>query len=202
MNRSPIPADLASVADSATEKQGSFLRSLLAEREMPAKDDKTGAERAAAALALLDSGQLTKGQASRSIEFLLTCPKRSATASTSTASTGGKFKVWPTIPDGRYALPMPADDVNPIHFFTIKTADHGDEWDGFQRTKRHVSDERYPVKGAQRREIMDRIAEDPKAAAVLYGHETNHCCVCGRELTRPESREAGIGPKCAESFSL
>lgn len=30
-----------------------------------------------------------------------------------------------------------------------------------------------------------------------YGHEFGECCMCGRELTNPESIKTGIGPVCA-----
>ena len=43
---------------------------------------------------------------------------------------------------------------------------------------------------------LKHIAEDAKAAAVLFGHETNTCGRCGSPLTSDASRRAGIGPKC------
>jgi hypothetical protein len=41
------------------------------------------------------------------------------------------------------------------------------------------------------------IAEDPKAALVRYGLETQECGRCGSPLTNDKSRAAGIGPRCA-----
>jgi hypothetical protein len=38
--------------------------------------------------------------------------------------------------------------------------------------------------------------EEAKAFGQLYGY----CCVCGTELTDPESIAAGIGPVCATKF--
>jgi hypothetical protein len=35
--------------------------------------------------------------------------------------------------------------------------------------------------------------------SVRYGREIGRCGVCHRTLTNPESREAGIGPKCREN---
>jgi hypothetical protein len=54
------------------------------------------------------------------------------------------------------------------------------------------------VKGAIRRITpADRMTlEEAKA----YGKETHRCCVCGIELTNPDSIEAGIGPICAGKF--
>jgi rRNA maturation protein Nop10 len=46
------------------------------------------------------------------------------------------------------------------------------------------------------------IAKDPAAAAKAYGLKFNHCCICGRELTNPESRVRGIGPICAGRFGF
>jgi Family of unknown function (DUF6011) len=43
-------------------------------------------------------------------------------------------------------------------------------------------------------------AADPAAAAKAYGLRTGTCSCCGRELTNPESRAAGIGPICAEKY--
>ena len=49
---------------------------------------------------------------------------------------------------------------------------------------------------------LERAAKDPTAAARLYGQETGQCSCCGRELTRKESIDRGIGPICAERFGL
>lgn len=43
-------------------------------------------------------------------------------------------------------------------------------------------------------------AADPKAAALRYAAETDECSVCGRLLTDPDSKAAGIGPVCAAKF--
>jgi len=43
-------------------------------------------------------------------------------------------------------------------------------------------------------------ANDPKKAAVAYGHKFGNCAVCGRELSDKESVERGIGPICASRF--
>jgi hypothetical protein len=62
----------------------------------------------------------------------------------------------------------------------------------------HASDDRHNIKGRARHQILDAIAVDPKVAAILFGHETNHCGRCGRELTDEVSRANGIGPVCAK----
>jgi hypothetical protein len=47
--------------------------------------------------------------------------------------------------------------------------------------------------------IMD-AADDPLNAAIRYGKVSGECSCCGRELTRKDSIERGIGPICAEKF--
>lgn len=48
-------------------------------------------------------------------------------------------------------------------------------------------------------EIVEAAA-DPKAAALRYAALTDECSVCGRLLTDPDSKAAGIGPVCATKF--
>ena len=49
---------------------------------------------------------------------------------------------------------------------------------------------------------LTKIAADPAGEARLYGMRTGTCACCGRELTDPNSIEAGIGPICAENWGL
>ena len=48
--------------------------------------------------------------------------------------------------------------------------------------------------------LLQTIAADPKGEAVRHGAKTGNCSCCGRELTKAESVEAGIGPICAERW--
>lgn len=48
--------------------------------------------------------------------------------------------------------------------------------------------------------LLTRIAEDPKAAAMLYAEHTGHCSKCGILLTDPKSVAAKIGPDCAKAW--
>lgn len=66
----------------ATERQVAFLRTLLAEREIPpthsARTDGeplSGRARRQVALSMLNNGEFTEGQASMTIEWLLSLPK-------------------------------------------------------------------------------------------------------------------------------
>ena len=57
--------------------------------------------------------------------------------------------------------------------------------------------------GESRPAIEAMIAEfevNPLVAARKYGKLSGRCCSCNRDLTNPESIEAGIGPICAEKF--
>jgi hypothetical protein len=45
--------------------------------------------------------------------------------------------------------------------------------------------------------IRETITADPDRAAALFSFTVVNCCKCGRFLEDPESRAAGIGPKCA-----
>lgn len=46
--------------------------------------------------------------------------------------------------------------------------------------------------------IIEKIAKDPKGAAIRYGRELGICGLCGSALTDEESRANGIGPVCAK----
>lgn len=46
------------------------------------------------------------------------------------------------------------------------------------------------------------IAADPHGAAVRYGRRTGSCACCGRQLTKVDSIERGIGPVCADRWGL
>lgn len=50
--------------------------------------------------------------------------------------------------------------------------------------------------------LLREFESNPLAAAMKYGKLAGRCCSCGRDLTNPESIEAGIGPICAGRFTL
>ena len=49
---------------------------------------------------------------------------------------------------------------------------------------------------------LQEIASNPLESAVAYGRKTGNCACCGRDLTRHDSIERGIGPICAERFGV
>lgn len=48
--------------------------------------------------------------------------------------------------------------------------------------------------------LLRELDADPLTAAKKYGKLSGRCCSCGRDLTDPDSIEAGIGPICAGKF--
>lgn len=49
---------------------------------------------------------------------------------------------------------------------------------------------------------IEEIAKDPLHHAKIHGIKYGKCSVCNRDLTDPESIEAGIGPICASNFGF
>lgn len=183
----------------ATDKQLAFIGSLLEERDVP-----TGyLERYGQ---LVAAGELTVGKASEVIDALKNLPYANrgpvpqAPARRPLAQDAReRDQFQPSVdelPDGNYALRFEDDPVNPVRFYKVETGERG-RWEGFRFVTRFASEEQYPVRGADRENVLRRLVEDPRGAAVLYGHESERCCLCNRKLTQASSREAGIGPKCA-----
>ena len=99
---------------------------------------------------------------------------------------------YPMVLPGFYGL---VDHQGVTKFYKV---DHGKgKWQGFIIVSVQASDDLWPVRNReQRRQILDHIARDPKAAAERYGLAIGKCGVCGRTLTDEESRRIGIGPIC------
>lgn len=137
-----------------------------------------------------DMKRTTRGKASDVITALKALPlKPIGTEPTQVVS--GTF----VVPPGRYALRFEDDELNPVRFYKVNEG--RGKWAGVIFVDRFASDDSFPVKGTARREVLERIAADPLAAASLYGQEFERCSICNRGLTRRLSREMGIGPICA-----
>lgn len=149
----------------ATDKQVAFIESLI-EQRVPEEDQE-------ARLEWLHEG-ITVGQASASIERLLTFPKLK------------QAKLPEGVIPGRYAI----DTVEGLKFYYIAKSG----WMG-----RKSSDNTLPICKSERIAALTEIARDARTASLAYGKEFGHCGVCGRGLTDEESRAAGIGPVCAEN---
>lgn len=83
---------------------------------------------------------------------------------------------------------------NDVAFYSVWISKDGSRWS----VKRYSSDELVGLPRAQQYGILERIAQDPAAAAEKYGLLIGKCGICHRTLTNQESRERGIGPVCAE----
>jgi hypothetical protein len=161
----------------ATTKQTAFIRTLLAERT---GDSAAEAIRDALNAARSD-GPISKALASSAIECLLKI-KVAKPASPQA----------PQVADGSYALNT--DDVDhPVRFFEVKAG----RKPGVVFVDEYASDNRYPVRDAQRRTmILTAIAADPFEAGKRYADEFGHCARCHRGLTDQDSRDRGYGPDC------
>jgi Family of unknown function (DUF6011) len=158
----------------ATDKQATFIRTLLAEREGYTEGF---AERVKNGLA---TGVMTTAEASKVIGWLMERPKRKA----------------PTVPAGYYAVES-ATGKNDLDFFRVDVPEKG-KWEGFTFVKRVIGGHpEYRVKGAEARAVLARIAAaGVEDAAVKYGQEIGRCYRCNLTLTDELSRSLGIGPVC------
>ena len=208
----PGPDDLAPSAPApavpmATDRQLAFLRSLLAERDIPA-------EAHATLTARVESNAISKSRASNFIERLLKAPKKQGAARPGRFPVrfqtmeldGGKSRELGfvdvngrEVPQGKYALDtaqLNGDWTNEIAFFNLYVA-RGDDGP-FYSLKMYVSDDLVRMNGERQREVLERISLAPAVASALYGLHRTRCGICNRKLTADESRERGIGPVCAE----
>lgn len=181
----------------ASDKQISFIKSLLTEREISLQD------RDALLLAL---PTIDKAGASKLIDRLLALPKRAAKV----AFTSGLSPLQEALrsaPKSKYAIPVEDVEVN-----LTKTKIHGDylfvevrEYMGnLYMRKLHGSlggFTRVRVDNQDAVEIMKIIATDPYKYARTFGQIYSCCGSCGAELTDPVSRELQLGPECRKKFS-
>lgn len=154
----------------ATDRQRAYIATLAAERavSLPA--------------GWLDG--IDRLGASRSIEKLLTLPRRAPAPTTAPNST---------VPAGRYAL----DRDGAIRFYRVDRPEEG-RWAGYTFVRVQAGDNSWAIRGDEKAAVLAAIAADPQAASARYGQELGACGVCGRTLTDAESRTRGIGPVCAE----
>lgn len=84
--------------------------------------------------------------------------------------------------------------VNDITFFRVWVGNRGG-WN----VQMYTSDDLRRVELSYDTKLwaLAKIAKKPEKAAARFGHEFKRCGICGRGLTKDESRERGIGPVCA-----
>jgi hypothetical protein len=99
--------------------------------------------------------------------------------------------------------PAPATGRNAGAIYVTSLTDHSDDGEALYLGK--IANGKFEAVRSCPAGIAERIvaaASDPKAAAIAYGKRTGSCCICARELTDPQSVEAGIGPICAEKYAF
>lgn len=170
----------------ASDKQAGFVNDLIAELDRLGRGDK-----AAAARAFCDRGahNLTRDEASRVIERLITLRDEARAAAPRTTSPS-----VPDVPAGRYAVD---NEDGALAFYRVDRPTEG-RWAGYTFLSVQASDEQHPIKNrAAKAAVLAKIAADPREASMRYGREIGACGICGRTLTDEDSRAAGIGPVCA-----
>jgi hypothetical protein len=212
VERSQVPAeftDATSDHGGATDPQLGYITSLLEQKEMTPKRREAFDQRVAQ---LMDRGEFTKEKASEVIDFLKTLPRKAGAANgqdrpqvtyeEQETDKGTKRTGVLVLPDGRkvyagsYGVETPGEDfTNDTTFFQLWIGDRGG-WN----IRMYVSDDKYKIGFPLQLKVLAQIAEDPAAAATLFGHEYGRCGICGRGLTNDESRARGIGPVCARRF--
>lgn len=50
--------------------------------------------------------------------------------------------------------------------------------------------------------VLNAFSNNPKKAAMTYGHASSNCCFCAKQLDTKESVHAGYGPVCADNWGL
>lgn len=203
------PMTTQSYTGPATERQASFIRTLLDEREWPSHWSGTpdvARERLAA-------GTVSKQMASTVIEGLLAAPRRSKAAREPGAhpSVVADHEGQPVdVPASQYAIR--SEGVWKFYRVTKPTTGR---WAGRVFVDHLVGSpgafRKYPVKGQAASRVLTAIAQatyadgdrdltGPEAAAVAFSREHGVCAACSSPLTDPDSIELGLGPVCAGRF--
>lgn len=172
-------AKAAPAGKPASDRQVGFIKTLLAERNVPT-------EQVAIVQGLL-AGGLTTTLASTWITALLDTPKAEQATPAPAAQATAK------VPSGRYAI----DHGDTVKFIKVDAPTEG-RWAGYTFVKVQASDNEFPIKNRTTRDEMLAavLAQGVKEAMLRYGREIGSCGHCGRTLTNQESRDKGIGPVC------
>jgi Family of unknown function (DUF6011) len=185
----------------ASEKQLSFLTTLLAERDVPAE----------LRSALSDTTTLTSKEASASITKLLTLPRAPKVVVTEDGPSplaqyiealAGVEKSFYAVPvsEVKFALTATQTGDNDLIFFEVREylkrrfarRVHGAPG-GFTRSKFTIGDAIT---------LLKWVARDPQHYAELFAEKHEVCGKCGADLTDPVSRELRFGPECRKAFGL
>lgn len=190
----PIITGDSAPRSTATQAQFDFIKGLLAKRDVSSISHKVGAARVMAT-----EGLLTKAQASELITELKTMPFACSEPTPAAEAQPTARKPWPKVEQGYYALTLTDLEgtgfKNGVNFFHVKRPTSG-QFAGRTFLSILASDAHHKVYGDLARAVLEGIAADPHAAAMLFAKESNHCYRCNRRLTDDESRTAGMGPTC------
>jgi len=216
---SNVPSEFQDQPEKATNRQISFIESLLDERDLlksPKFFDAVNAmdqTELASYINVIKANlqDLSKKQASAYIERLLELPRKERqvadgrggfVSSPDHGGFGGESQAYPGLPAGRYAI---RNEEGVVKFYKVDRPDEG-RWSGYVFFNAlaggpHGHPEEHPIKKheAKRAIYEEIIAAGPREAAILYGQEIGECGVCGRTLTDETSRAYGIGPVCREN---
>ncbi len=176
----------------ATPKQISFVRDLLATREVDA-------DIAAHIEDTISAGYYSKWHASEDINAFLALPKRAK-------ATGGMQALLSSVPKSKYAIPAAELELssvqiaNDLFFVEIKEymntlyirSLHGAPG-AFNRAK---------LTAEQTKDVIAILATDPYKYTQLFGKHHSCCGSCGAELTDARSRELQLGPECRKKFGF
>lgn len=162
-----------------TDKQRSYILSLLEERDAP---DDGNTDTLWKCLRISEDPEefgMSKMAASQTISWLLGLPRKKV-------ETTARAK----LPAGRYAI---ENEQGELRFYQLWTSKDG-------RVRRL-----YVIHGTDASKLFPKTQESIcqkildagfRECAIRYGNEIGACSVCGRHLTNRISRELGIGPIC------
>ena len=177
----------------ATENQINLLAEILTERVVPA-------DAAARLSARLADGDVTVAQFRVYLDWLKAQPKVGKVVARGVANAAAALPSAVEVPAGRYAVATEAGAVNELAFYKVDRPTEG-RWAGYVFVKLMVSDNEERLSRAASKAVLAKIAAvGVKEASARYGQEIGSCGVCGRTLTNDDSREIGIGPRCADSM--
>ncbi|AOE44372.1 hypothetical protein SEA_GHOBES_19 [Gordonia phage Ghobes] len=186
----------------ATAKQLAFADSLL--DEFVSLREQLGQDNSAVDLPALKESLRTHNRSavSKTIDaFLATNRKLKDEVAASQPKQAPKApQDLPDVPAGHYAVETGEGATNSLAFYRVDRPETG-KWAGWTFVKLQVSGDYQRLDRKTSAAVLRKVAEvGPEEASRRYGHELGVCGVCGRTLTNDSSREAGIGPKCAEKF--
>lgn len=165
-----------------TDKQRSFMLSLLNERSIPEDGDTDLLWKKLRISEDPEEFGMSSREASEYINWLLTQPRKQVEQATNDARA--------KLPPGRYAI---ENEEGELRFYQLWASKDG------KRKSLYVL---YGPSNAKlfpktQESICQKILDAGfRECAIRFGHEIGACSNCGRRLTNRISRELGIGPIC------